>query len=386
MLGNYPIYNPLHGGQRRSRAIYDFYSKNYKTTYCGIYRAGSYEDHGKTDIALSDELIESIEIGDDFKKYDDICCSLAVKKSDDSLELLKKLIKSNDIVQLEQPYVYLAVKDLLKGKKIIYSSQNIEHNTRNDNKKIIKYMDDLENQTIELSRGKVITCSKEDMNWYKSLKKHEIKGVILPNAIDIKKSLKQDEIKIKQFLKENHIKDYALFVSSYHLPNIMGFFELVSARLGYLKLGQNIIVAGGGGILIKKMIEESKNTLDKTALNKLYFFDKPSDSELQALINFGDMMLLPILSGGGTNLKTAEALLTNKKIIATKYAFRGYEEYMKRKNVFISNDRESFTNNIINLFVTDNFLDHSSKFNNSKLTWSYKFKVIGPELINLIEK
>jgi hypothetical protein len=55
-----------------------------------------------------------------------------------------------------------------------------------------------------------------------------------------------------------------------------------------------------------------------------------------------DAILLPIVAGGGTNLKTAEALLAGKKIIATSKAFRGFEKFMQDDYVSIVDRPEDY--------------------------------------------
>ena len=50
-------------------------------------------------------------------------------------------------------------------------------------------------------------------------------------------------------------------------------------------------------------------------------------------------MLLPITYGGGSNLKTAEALLTGHPIIATAKAFRGCEVFTDMPGMIIAGNR-----------------------------------------------
>lgn len=52
-----------------------------------------------------------------------------------------------------------------------------------------------------------------------------------------------------------------------------------------------------------------------------------SDSQLRGLLATAHVIILPITSGGGTNLKTAEALWSGQRIVATNKAFRGFEKF-----------------------------------------------------------
>jgi FkbM family methyltransferase len=53
-------------------------------------------------------------------------------------------------------------------------------------------------------------------------------------------------------------------------------------------------------------------------------------------------MMLPITYGGGSNLKTAEALLSGHPIIATSKALRGYEMFAAWPGVIIAETRDAF--------------------------------------------
>jgi glycosyltransferase involved in cell wall biosynthesis len=67
-----------------------------------------------------------------------------------------------------------------------------------------------------------------------------------------------------------------------------------------------------------------------------------SDSMRDLILSAADCILLPITAGGGTNLKTVEALLSGKPIIATTTAFRGLERYAALPQVTIANTAEDF--------------------------------------------
>jgi hypothetical protein len=53
-------------------------------------------------------------------------------------------------------------------------------------------------------------------------------------------------------------------------------------------------------------------------------------------------MLLPITYGGGSNLKTPEALLARCPIVATTKAFRRLEVFRNMPGVIIADDRDAF--------------------------------------------
>jgi hypothetical protein len=64
---------------------------------------------------------------------------------------------------------------------------------------------------------------------------------------------------------------------------------------------------------------------------------------LDCLIENAACLLLPITYGGGSNLKTAEALLSGKPVIATSAAFRGFRQFADVPGVAIADDKTRFT-------------------------------------------
>ena len=56
--------------------------------------------------------------------------------------------------------------------------------------------------------------------------------------------------------------------------------------------------------------------------------------ELIQVIAKAKVVLLPISYGGGTNLKTAEALASTSYVVGSGSAFRGFEEYSNLEGVF----------------------------------------------------
>src|SRR5690606_15938162 len=71
------------------------------------------------------------------------------------------------------------------------------------------------------------------------------------------------------------------------------------------------------------------------------------EDNLNGLLRLSDVIILPITSGGGSNLKTAEAILTSKPIVATNFAFRAYENFLDLPNITISNSKTIFKKSII---------------------------------------
>jgi hypothetical protein len=50
-------------------------------------------------------------------------------------------------------------------------------------------------------------------------------------------------------------------------------------------------------------------------------------ADLAALKDMAHTFVLPVTSGGGSNLKTAEALYARRNVVATPFAMRGFEAF-----------------------------------------------------------
>ena len=70
--------------------------------------------------------------------------------------------------------------------------------------------------------------------------------------------------------------------------------------------------------------------------------DAVSEDKLDELKDQAHGFVVPITHGGGTNLKTAEAILSNKWVLATSVAMRGFTEFIGSAGVVVEDDPRSF--------------------------------------------
>ena len=72
--------------------------------------------------------------------------------------------------------------------------------------------------------------------------------------------------------------------------------------------------------------------------------NNPTNDDIDSLILKSAGMLLPIWTGGGSNLKTAQALLSNRTLVGTEYSFRGFESFKDAEGVHLVSTAEEFAN------------------------------------------
>jgi hypothetical protein len=81
--------------------------------------------------------------------------------------------------------------------------------------------------------------------------------------------------------------------------------------------------------------------------------------------------LLPIKDGGGTNLKTAEAIVSGHRIVATPTAFRGFDKYRDAKGVTIATTRQGFVGGIRQALASEPLnLSRAELAARLEVTWS----------------
>jgi len=80
-----------------------------------------------------------------------------------------------------------------------------------------------------------------------------------------------------------------------------------------------------------------------------------------------NVVVVPVYLGAGTNIKVLEAMSLSKACVISKYACRGFEDFLlDGKNVFIANDDKDFADKIIQL-LKDKDLNQNIGINAQKI-------------------
>lgn len=130
---------------------------------------------------------------------------------------------------------------------------------------------------------------------------------------------------------ENISGEYILFVGSNFPPNIQGITFFINRVLPFIPY--KLVVAGSG-------MDKLKETYGKNEKLEIYGFVE----DLETLYLKAQFMVLPIFSGSGMKVKTAEAFKYGKFVIAAPEALVGYE--YTDSVAKCCNDAESFIKEI----------------------------------------
>jgi len=353
LFSTYTIKNPRHGGQKRAEAIVEEYRRAGNTVkHVAIQIDQFYPDHFGGDITLP------------FKKYQthrfvalvgDLLLADVLQVDDGAFRKFQQTINDfrPDVVELEQPFLYKTVKEALDKSgwngMIVNSTQNIEADLKRqilensqgisqaETDDVISQIDELESFAARDADWSV-ACTDGDAKRLKAMGAADV--IVAPNGI-ARSSFDQDTVnKLKQRYGKRKV---ILYVGSAHPPNLTGFVDLVGGRLGFLGDDATLVVVGGVADMIYRYSQEVlpnyARILYKDWIELLGGVDEKT---LTALLVVADQIILPILEGGGSNLKTAEAILANTKIVATTKSFHSYEKYLGLPNISIADDSEAF--------------------------------------------
>ena len=386
ILGPYPIENPSHGGQLRARAIYDEYQANgFDVYYNGIVGKDWYKQIGEGDI--------EIEISYDEPSYTyalDVMMSEPLQNNNDAMVRLHNLIEEimPDIIQIEQPYLFPALRSLIDkaktnyGTKIIYSSHNIEASMKKDilfeligsnlTEKDAQYLVDQAHaieKEFAIYADLTVACTAQDEAILRKMGAK--KTIVCMNGSGENKIDDENLQSWKDLLKVEGVSRFSLFVGSGHPPNATGFNTLIGYTLGDLPRHTRVYIAGGVCGMLENHLKILPAHVRESFLLRAKLLGVVSNEDLASLLHLTDVMLLPIISGGGSNLKTAEALLTGKIVIGTDVAFRSYDSYKKLHRVNIANNRNAFRSLLHDALTGKIELQANSRDEILEVTWKY---------------
>ncbi len=355
LLSTYPIHQRISGGQRRAGAIFDGYRRaSFDVRYLTICDPGAHPEavgRGETFLIGPKARAENsrrpflidVTTGEMFA---------AERECREPLTRFWNRFKP-DVVQIEHCYLWPGVKRLfdegyVERVPVVYSSHNHETAMKlglyervlppEERAEAVRRVRRAEE---ELTRAAdlVIAVSQSDAEVFRGVGAKQVE--IVRNGSD-RVIAKPDLMeRWRDELLGDGKRAFALFVSSNHVPNYVGFHDLAGDYLSYLPPDACIVVVGG----ICEHMERQPAFNERMRLNRsrLRLLGKgPSDADLAAIVQLANAILLPITDGGGSNIKTVEALLSGRPIIATSFAFRSYEEFNKLERVMLRDSAVEF--------------------------------------------
>ncbi len=359
VFGTYPVVRPQHGGQHRVTAIIDQYQKTgIEVRYCGVFYDAFYADKGRYDIALDgspDDMSELEKYTTDVSAGKRIWTDSSVRKK------VKKLIEDfqPDAIQIEQMFPYFGLEPLLASISwrgaLIYSSHNIEYELKEtilqgaecSPLEVNASVQEIKNMEITLAKKADIltSCTTSDQAVYKRLGSKST-SVLAPNGIEPPKKNLNTSDELRAEYKKAGVENIALYIGSGHPPNLVGFEEMIGYGVAFVPENARIVIVGGVSDMIWGNLQKQPNYIQIGFNKRVELLGRVSDAKLTALLEIANAVLLPITEGSGSNLKTAEAILSGRRVVATKHSFRSYERFESLSGISFADSKNSFRANI----------------------------------------
>lgn len=335
----YPIENPDHGGKLRSFHI----RKSLREKFCVetlSFSLGQGDSIAGLSVNLDhDECMRVIKNG-----------YLADWGINDYLESRPELkaqvvsaVKdfSPDIVLIEQPFMWPLIDELLRRRIIgdalvVYSSHNNEYALKKG-----VYEGIFQGRDLELNLARVAEIE------HGIARSADLSLAVTEGDVDYLNSMAPGTDVLlyrnghqgigdapEKSRWQQKFKDYErnwVFVGSWHPPNIDGLHALIAGGVNELPGGRiKVWIFGnaGPGLLATYGLKESD-------VPNLSIQGLAETDDISSAIASATGVVLPVWGGGGSNLKTAQALLSGKAVIGSKYSFRGFENYMSEPGTFL---------------------------------------------------
>ncbi|MBN9552624.1 MAG: hypothetical protein J0H31_28165 [Alphaproteobacteria bacterium] len=361
-LGTFPIWQPVHGGQLRANAVHRVLRDcGWETRHIVVTPNGG----AKREMEPGDLFIEMPRR---FRKRmarrgwrSDVATAEFITASRSHRREIARFLDGfrPDVIALEQCWLWPAVREYMETCapearfSIVYCSQNVEQELLARAKMPGSEVDhwsvqraaDIESD-LATKAGLVVAVSEQDAAYFRKLNPNVVVAAngIWPRAIPVG---------LEHWASRFGGLRTALFVASGHPPNANGFLELTAPDLGFLSPAERIVVVGG----VAGQIEHDQRFLRGGDVNnaRIELLGVRDAGTLSALIELADVVILPILEGGGTNIKTAEALYNRKSIVATPFAFRGFEQFKHSRNVRLADNPMDFQDLLVQALRSERY-------------------------------
>lgn len=352
ILGPWCIRKPLHGGQIRASKIVETYrAAGHEVLFVGLYDpAQSPSEYTEDDHPITPAIVAQMA---DTPGSAEMRLWRALADEPVSFEQYRKHVIGfmPDVIQFEEPVFWPLIRRLMEtgtlerpqGRiRILHSSYNIEHAWRRDSGGGTALEDgafflELEALEYEIARRADAVCvvSEADAAAFDTMAAGDV--VVAPNGTALPTPTAAALRTVRQYLGP---QPFALFVSSAHPPNASGLMHMVYGAPGLRLRHGVVIVCGDVARLLQPM--SSDPALQHLFRDMRLLGRVPGDELLAAFYAQAHVAIIPRLLGGGSNLKSAEALLSGRPIVATSRAFVGFEAFAEAPGIHIADEPAAF--------------------------------------------
>lgn len=359
---SYPITNPQHGGQLRCAALKAaLRAGGIEAESMSVFDPAYYQEFSELDFPVRTEMFRRLDAAD--RPWDVMLSKVICDNEELYSEFLRKVTAVRpDCYIFEQPWLWPAMRKVFSEhtelvRPVVYSSQNVEYDLvrsmmlkatpelNEHDRRLVDHAFELEKELCERA-DLVICCTQKDLETFRNEFKIGrsccfLNGINPPTAVS-----EATAAKYAERYKGLHI---ASFVGSAHPPNADGLEDMLGKCWGFLPPDCRLVIVGGVANLLRLRI--GGNVFRSLNASRSDMLGCMPQEDLDAILARSELIVLPITTGGGSNLKTAEALVSGKPILSTKLAFRGYDEFASFPGVYLTDDPVEFRRKLRDLLL-----------------------------------
>jgi hypothetical protein len=360
ILGPYPIGKFRHGGQLRASEIVRAYrAAGHAVLYAGVYDPANTPPGEATakDHPITQAIARYVHV-QHAKWSREIAVWTAFAEVPEAFVRFAEQAADfrPDMVQFEEPYLWPVVRSLrgrgfLDSARVVYSAHNVESSHKRKLAAALGRSDDHTIRAImameaEIAQSvdQIYAVSAADEDAFLALGARRV--AIVPNGA---RPLHAKPGIIAALGQYFGAEPFALFVSSAHPLNARGLIDLIEeAPSVFLKQGSLVIC----GDVARLIVGTRSFDANQRIFARTRFFGRVDDDVLSALYALARVIILPKTLGGGSNLKTAEALVAARPIVATSLAFVAFESYSTLPDVAIEDSGTAFWSRVVSRLAT----------------------------------
>ena len=361
LLSTYPIVEPRHGGQvRLANIAHAFEAANWQVESMAIYEPEGYGEQrqGPRDLPFPVDSPFRQFKGRDVPLVNDLLTGLYAAADDGGFAaVVRQLPPVVDAIHVEQPWLWPLAKRIkqlpgLEKTILIYGSANIEAPLKleiltsygvADSAQVIAEIDALERRAA-CEADVAVAVTKSDLATLASWGARHT--VLASNGISPWQATPE---RLSHWRTRLPKAPWMLYVASAHPPNFTGFTDCVGPSLGCFPPDSRLVVAGSVcSHLYQHLAATRWHSLN---LSRLELLNTLPDEDLAAVKTLAHGFLLPIPHGGGSNIKTAEALFSGAYVVGSEAAFRGFEDFLDSPEVVVARSPAVFQTSIRNVLA-----------------------------------
>lgn len=395
-LAPYPVRRPRHGGQLRAAALIRVYeAAGFDVHPVGFYQAEAYEaaDVGAFDVAFPADSPFRRYLGVPMPALSDFLMGPFSVASDAVFRQITEALPGRiDVIQVEQPWMYALARwlqlasPLCRGALLVNSSHNIEAPMKRailaphaDPALIDLAVADMAAVERELAHAAQLSLAVtvEDAA---ALRAYGAPCVLhAANGISPWHASPERCAHWRTRLPQ---QPWAIFIASAHPPNYTGFLDAIGDSLACIPAGSKLVVAGGVGPHLEQALGQSP--WRELNLERLQVLGVLDDADLAAVKSLAHAFLLPIGGGGGSNIKTAEALYSGRPVVCTRTALRGFERFASLAEVTVADTPAQFQEGIRKVLEGPAVVSADGAALRAGLTWDACLAAVPQEVARLL--